>query len=120
LPHGHGAGIAVTPAAVHPDNAPLEVLATILGDQPSGRLYKALVDNKKAVVAGMNHRESHDPGIIQAVAILQVDQSIDDARQTLLKSVEGFASEPPSKEEVERGKARLLKQFDLIRRKKKR
>jgi len=102
-----------TPAAVHPDNAALEVLATILGDQPSGRLYKALVDNKKAVVAGMNHRESHDPGIIQAVAILQVDQSIDDARQTLLKAVEGFANEPPSKEEVERGKARLLKQFDL-------
>ena len=40
-----------TPAAVHPDNAALEVLASILGDQPSGRLYKALVDNKKAVVA---------------------------------------------------------------------
>jgi len=50
-----------TPAAVHPDNAALEVLAIILGDQPSGRLYKALVDNKKAVVAGMSHRESHDP-----------------------------------------------------------
>jgi zinc protease len=102
-----------TPAAVHPDNAALEVLASILGDQPSGRLYKALVDNKKAVVAGMNHRESHDPGLIQAVVILQKDQSIDDARETLLKTVEGFTSEPPSKEEVERSKARLLKQFDL-------
>jgi zinc protease len=98
---------------VHPDNAALEVLATLLGDQPSGRLYKALVDNKKAVVAGMNHQEAHDPGLTQAVVILQVDQSIDEARQTLLATVEGFASEPPSKEEVERGKARLLKQFDL-------
>jgi zinc protease len=102
-----------TPAAVHPDNAALEVLATLLGDQPSGRLYKALVDNKKAVVAGMNHRESHDPGLTQAVVILQVDQSIDDARETAIKTVEGFASEPPSKDEVERGKTRLLKQFDL-------
>ena len=102
-----------TPAAVHPDNAALEVLATVLGDQPSGRLYKALVDNKKAVVAVMNHQEAHDPGVIQAVAILQINQSIDEARETLLKTVEGFASEPPSKEEVERGKARLLKQFDL-------
>ena len=102
-----------TPAAAHPDNAALEVLNTLLGDQPSGRLYKALVDNKKAVVAGMNHREAHDPGLIQATVILQVDQSIDEARETLIKTVEGFASEPPSKEEVERGKARLLKQFDL-------
>ena len=45
--------------------------------------------------------------------ILQVDQSIDDAREALIKTVEGFVNEPPSKEEVERGKARLLKQFDL-------
>jgi zinc protease len=102
-----------TPAATHPDSAALEVLATLLGDQPSGRLYKALVDNKKAVVASMNHQEAHDPGVMQAVAILQIDQSIDEARQTLLNTVEGFASEPPSKEEVERGKVRLLKQFDL-------
>ena len=85
----------------------------LLGDQPSGRLYKALVDNKKAVVARMNHREAHDPGLMQAMVILQVDQSIDEARETLLKTVEGFVNEPPSKEEVERGKARLLKQFDL-------
>src|SRR5262249_21201431 len=42
-----------TPAATHPDNAALEVLANILGDQPSGRLYKALVDNKKAAVTNM-------------------------------------------------------------------
>ncbi len=102
-----------TPAALHPDNAALEVLAAILGDQPSGRLYKALVDNKKAVVAAMNHRESHDPGLIQATVILQVDQSIDDARETLLKTVEGFVNEPPSKEEVERAKSRLVKQIDL-------
>jgi zinc protease len=102
-----------TPAAVHPDNAALEVLNTLLGDQPSGRLYKALVDNKKAVVAQMNHREAHDPGLMLAMVILQVDQSIDDARETLIKTVEGFINEPPSKEEVERGKARLLKQFDL-------
>ena len=68
---------------------------------------------ESAVVAGMNHREAHDPGLMQAVVILQVDQSIDDAREALIKTVEGFVNEPPSKEEVERGKARLLKQFDL-------
>ena len=37
------------PAGSHPDAAALEVLSGVLGDTPSGRLYKALVDNKKAV-----------------------------------------------------------------------
>ena len=35
---------------------------TILGDNPSGRLYKALVENKKAVAIGAGDREMHDPG----------------------------------------------------------
>src|ERR1022692_2449487 len=37
------------PAALHPDMAALEVMGPVLGAPPTGRLYKALVDNKKAV-----------------------------------------------------------------------
>jgi zinc protease len=102
-----------TPAATHPDSAALDVLATILGDNPSGRLYKGLVDNKKAVAIGAGDQDMHDPGFFLSFVILRQDQSIDDARETLLKVVEGVASEPPSKEEVERAKTRILKQFDL-------
>lgn len=40
-----GAGFK-TAAASHEDAAPLEVLSQIMGDSPSGRLYKALVDSK--------------------------------------------------------------------------
>jgi zinc protease len=35
-------------AGSHPDDAALSVLATLLADEPSGRLYKALVETKKA------------------------------------------------------------------------
>jgi zinc protease len=101
------------PAGSHPDAAALEVLAGILGDSPSGRLYKALVDNKKAVGASMGMEELHDPGFIMASAKLKLDQSLDDARQTLLKIVEGVGSEAPTKEEVERVKTRLLKNIEL-------
>jgi len=100
------------PAGSHPDAPVLEVLAGVLGDTPSGRLYKALVDNKKAVSAGMAMEELHDPGFIMATARLRVDQSLNDARQILLKTVEEVAKEPPTKEEVERVKTRLLKQID--------
>ncbi len=101
------------PSGSHPDAAVLDVLAGVLGETPSGRLYKALVDNKKAVDAGMEFQELHDPGFLMATVRLSPGQSIEDARQILIKTVEGLASEPPSKEEVERAKARLVKQIDL-------
>jgi zinc protease len=101
------------PAGSHPDDAPLNVLAGVLGDHPSGRLYKALVDNKKAVSASMGVEDLHDPGFIVATASLRQDQSLDDARQILVKTIEGVINEPPTKEEVERQKTRLLKDIEL-------
>jgi zinc protease len=101
------------PAGSHPDAAALNVLAEVLGDRPSGRLYKALVDNKKAVGASMGMEELHDPGFLLASATLKLDQSLDEARQILLKTVEGLPAEAPNKEEVERAKTRLLKNIEL-------
>ncbi len=101
------------PSGAHPDAAALNVMAAVLGASPSGRLYKALVDNKKAVAAGMDFEEMHDPGFIEAVVRLRQDQSLDDARQILLKTVENLAAEPPTKEEVQRAKDRLIKNLEL-------
>jgi zinc protease len=101
------------PAGSHPDMAAIEVLAGVLGDAPSGRLYKALVENKKAVAASADVEELHDPGFFMANARLRTDQSLDQARDILLGAIEKLASEPPSKEEVERVKTRLLKQIEL-------
>ena len=48
------AGYHVPPGA-HPDAAAVEVFNTVLTDAPSGRLYKALVESKKASsVSGLN------------------------------------------------------------------
>jgi len=102
-----------TPAAMHPDDAAVQVLCGVLGDVPSGRLYKALVDNKKAVGAGMDSDELHDAGYVLASAQLSPDENLDDARRILLQTVEDFAKEPPSKEEVDRVKTRINKDFDL-------
>ena len=101
------------PAALHPDMAPLQVMAQVLGAPQTGRLYKELVDHQKAVATGMNADDEHDPGVAMAYAQLKPDQSIDEAQQILLKTVEGFASDPPSQEEVDRSKARILKNIEL-------
>jgi zinc protease len=101
------------PAGSHPDMAAIEVLAGVLGEPPSGRLYKALVENKKAVSVDADAEELHDPGFFIASARLRTDQSLDEARDLLTGGIEKLASEPPTREEVERVKTRLLKQIEL-------
>src|SRR5262249_44272377 len=41
------------------------------------------------------------------------DSSLDEARETIIKTVEDIASNPPTKEEVERARTSLLKNVDL-------
>jgi zinc protease len=96
-----------------PDSAPLEVLSGILGEPSSGRLYKALVDNKKASEVGSDALQLNEPGLFIAYAVLRSTDSLDDAGKTLLDVISGVAKEPPSKEEVDRAKTRLLKNIDL-------
>ncbi len=106
------------PALSHPDSAALEVMIGILaatggggGHAPvtsTGRLYKALVENKKAVNVQMEYDELHDPGYVLASATLSKDQSLDEARKAMIDTIAGMVSEPPSKEEVERSRTRIV------------
>src|SRR5262249_12444460 len=51
------------PAAAHSDWAPLNLLAGILSQRPNGRLYKALVESKKASSVNAFAGNNHDPGL---------------------------------------------------------
>jgi zinc protease len=108
-----------TPAAAHPDSAALEVLAGIMtggvrgGGVATGRLSKALVDNKKAVSVRMSSEQLHDPGFILVSAQLSREQSLAEARRVLLDTLENLAKEPPSKDEVERVKTRILRAAEI-------
>ena len=95
------------PALAHPDSAALEVLDGVLAGGGrgggSGRLYKALVDNKKALsVADELSGDCTIPGSSLVVGQLSKDQSLEDVRKTMLDTVAGVASEPPTKDEVEK------------------
>jgi zinc protease len=100
------------PDGANPDIEPLDVLASILGEDSSGRLYKSLVDNKKAAQVFGQELDLDEPGLIMLGAVLNKTDSLDDAREILLKTVDGVIKEPPSKEEVDRARTRLLKQVD--------
>lgn len=102
------------PATAHPDNAALNILAGIVGDnQPSGRLYKALVETKKATEVGAAPFSLHDPGLMLFFVDLRKDNSLDEARAALLDTIENFAKQPPTQEEVERVRTQRLSAIQL-------
>ncbi len=52
------------PQGAHPDFLALKALARIMTIQPSGRLYQALVDTKKATEVDASVLDLHDPGTL--------------------------------------------------------
>ncbi len=101
------------PAVSHPDFPAVAVLAHALGTNPTGRLYKALVEAKKASFAGAFAGQFREPGLIIAQATLRKDQALDDARTTLIQTIEAAATSPPTTEEVTRAKNDLLRNIEL-------
>lgn len=77
------------PAFSHPDSAAILVYELLMSLQPSGPLYRDLVESRLAVDAGMDGQGDHDPGGAQAVAVLAPGADIDRAQKRLLDDVEG-------------------------------
>ena len=102
------------PAAAHPDNAALEVLAQVLGDVPSGRLHKDLVETKKASSTSADFRGEKEPGLLVASAEVRTENKLEDSKAAFLAILDAAAgAKAIAPEEVERAKARLLKNLAL-------
>jgi zinc protease len=101
------------PAGSHPDFAPLDVLVQVLSTHPSGRLYKALVETKKAASADGFDFQLRDPGMGIFFAEVRKENSVDAAKDALLEAIRGVITNPPTTEEVTRARTELLKQVDL-------
>lgn len=101
------------PAGPHPDTAPLQILANILSTQPSGRLYKALVETKKATSASASSRGQHDPGLFMADASVRDSATLDEVRDLLVSTVEDIGNKGVTDEEVNRAKQQILKRANV-------
>ncbi len=102
------------PSGSHQDFAAVEVLSSVLGDNPSGRLYKALVDTKLAAAAGSFTFQLKEPGLIFNFAQLRMDQGVDTARKVLAATLDNMASTTFTAEEVNRAKADLTRNVELL------
>ena len=105
------------PSGPHPDFAAVEILGEVLGATPAGRLYKALVEPQHAASVSPIVFELADPGAALFFADVRKDKPVDAALAGLIREVEqGLGSKPATSEEVERARARLLKQWDTTMR----
>jgi zinc protease len=100
------------PAGAHEDFVPLQFAAEALGDEPSGRLYKALVEKGLATAIGAQTLQLRDPGMIVFFAMVRADASLDAAREAMAATIDDLAQNPITAEEVERTRNRALASFE--------
>ncbi len=100
------------PSGTHSDFAPLDILNEVLTNQPSGRLYKALVETQKASSEYGYSFALKDPGINYFSADVLKEKSLDDAKNTMMNVLDSISIKPVTSEEVERARATLLKNFE--------
>ncbi|MBK8966089.1 MAG: insulinase family protein [Lewinellaceae bacterium] len=103
----------LTPAGSHPDYAALSVLSNLLTDAPTGRLYKALIDSKLAVSAFGRTSGFAEGGTANYTAEVNQDQDIEAAKKAMLEVLDGLKDNPPTQEEVDKAKVRILKNWEL-------
>lgn len=100
-------------AGAHPDYAAIAVLTQLLVTQPSGRLYEALVKAKKASNVWGFAPALAEPGFVYFHADVRKEDDLEEARRTMLAVFDSLKTHPPTEEEVERAKTRLLKNWEL-------
>ena len=100
------------PNGAHPDFVPLQLASSALADEPSGRLYKALVEKGLASSVGVDTLQLRDPGTVIFYAMVRKDASLDAARNAMFATLDEIKSNPFTKEEVERAKNSALSEFE--------
>jgi zinc protease len=103
-----------TPPGAHEDATHVELLSYILGDTPSGRLHKALVESQKAASVSEMAFVLKDPGYLVMLVKLGKAQSLQEARQLLVDTMEGLARQPITEDELQRAKRALLNDFESV------
>jgi zinc protease len=101
------------PPGPHPDTAAVELLGLVMSDVPAGRLHKKLVESQLAANVFSWNAALADPGFALFGAQLSPGQEADKAREALLATLESVAAQPITDEELNRARAKWLKDWEL-------
>ncbi len=99
-------------AGADPEFVAGEALMHVLTDEPSGRLYRELVEGKMASAVWGGTMALHDPGWVQVTAEVPAQRPLPPVRDRLLEVME-TAGRNVTEAEVERYRNRRLKNLEL-------
>ena len=97
----------------HKDYAAIAVIDEIISNEPSGRLYKSLVEAKKASYIWSFAPSLKESGFIYINATLRKEDNLEEAKAIMLATLDSLKINQPTKEELDRAKGRILKQWEL-------
>ena len=98
------------PAASDEQYAAIDVLRKILELQPTGPLYKTMVEPRIASRISAQNIESFDPGMMLVTVELSKGTNVDEARDLLVNQIEKIGTEGVDPENVKRAIQRMLKE----------
>ena len=96
------------PPGSHPDYAAIDILSLVLGDQPSGRLYRGLVEPGLAASASSFAYQLREAGPLLTYAQVRTEDDLSAAVTAMNEVLEEVLSNPVTGEEVDRAKTSLL------------
>ena len=101
-----------TVPAASPDSVAVEAAVGVMTLTPGGRLYKSLVETKKASAVDDFVYRGYDPGFAMFLVQVPEQDPIDAARDAMVKTIQGVPTQPVSALELERVRAKRLKEID--------
>ncbi|MDE3074749.1 MAG: insulinase family protein [Chloroflexota bacterium] len=102
----------VAPPRFDPDEAPLDVLMSLLGEGRSSRLYRSLVyDRQIAREVNARYEAMEIAGEVRLDATVNADRPAGEVERALDAQLERLQAEPPAAEEVQRAINRLEAQY---------
>jgi zinc protease len=99
------------PATSHPDYYALNVLASVLTDGKTSRLYQALVDQRLATEVGADHGKAFDPGLFNFFAVAASKVPAAKVEQALLVEIDRLIKDGISEDELQKVKNQKLLNF---------
>jgi len=100
----------------HPDAYPLHVLAKILSDGDSSRIYRSLVYQKQIALAAFGEAKLiENPNLFYAVAIVQPGHTPDEVIKALQLEIDRIKTDGVTDEELARAKRQWTRDYILSR-----
>ncbi len=102
------------PNGYHEDYPAIDLLTWILGDEPSGRLYTALVEPGLAAAVNAGADQYKEPGALTMIAVLGEDGDEQAVEQAMSDAVQDVLTRPITGEEVERARQARLSGIERL------